>query len=1140
MKRKLLIHAFAVFLFSIVLLSSAQAQFRASIRGVITDPQGAVVPGATVTLVNKATNQKFTATSDSNGIYQFNALQSAPYQLTVDAKDFQQKVFENVSIIPDQPNGLDVQLQLKGAATNVTVTDTVQTLQTETASLSGTISTQQIQNMPSFGRDVFKLVQLAPGVFSEGQGSKMPTTQGPGGTEGNAGIFQTENGPQAVANGQQYENNGYSIDGVSTTSAVWGGTTIITPSEDAVQDVKVVSNAYDAEYGRFAGAQVQVTSKSGTNNLHGSAFFTAHRPGLDAYRWVGQNTAPQRDDNFFSQFGASGGGPIWKNKIFAFFAWETVRSPKVQNSAASAWYETPDVAAMAPANSIAAKYLAFPGSRPATGSMNPMTCANAGLVEGVTCRAIAGKGLDIGSPLTSGLGTQDLSWVDSAHPGLGNGFDGIADIANYNIIQPSNYSKNQYIGRVDANVTSKDRLTGSIYWVPQSNTGWNGNRPYDINYHDQVNNAFTLIWNRTISSTFVNEARFNAAGWRWNELETNPQTPLGLPADSINKIGSATIENFGPNAGSHLNQWTYSYKDVATKVFGRNTLKFGFDLTRLYYLNNCVGCGIPNYGFFNLWDFLNDAPKSEGWNSFDPHTGLPSTQRQDDRENLLGIFVHNDVRLRRNLTLNLGLRWSYFGPLYAKQNNMYRATPGAGSGFLTGLKVAKNNSWDSQNNNFGPQVGFAWSPGKFNDKLVIRGGYGLNYNQFEIALSANIQGNPGTLVGQAIDSSNPATINPLILYAISSDPHSYTGYPPNPNFIVQFGPNGLPTTGSAGVGIFPNPLPTTRVHHYSLDAQYEIADNWVATVGYQGSASRNIYYHQNPNAMAAQLGYPLNPQISGGDYWGLNGYANYNAMNAELSHQFGHGFMVDTQFTWSKSLDTGSGPYIEQVFPTNPDSSYGLSDYDVNKSFKIYGSYTPNIFQGNSLLAKTLGGWTISGIFNLHTGFPWTPMAFFGGSGNMYCGICYGYDHLPAVYLGGAGNSTSNDAYMTGSNFPAGGTHYFMQPSTGTLYPGGSSATGGSNPQVVPRNSLRGPGYRSVDATLVKSFGLPKAPVLGENARIEFRVDAYNLFNNLNLLGGSQSVESGHIVNDINQANFGQSTGSYPGRVVTLGARFNF
>src|SRR5207253_8194137 len=525
--------------FSVCILSmgvAAHAQYRASIQGVVTDPQGAVVSGATLTLKNLQTNQTLTATTDENGIYNFNALPPNQCSLAVEKAGFKKRVLDNVSVIAEQANALNIQLEVGDVTQSITVSgDSTPLIDTETASLSGTISNNQIQNMPSFGRDVFQLIQLAPGVFGDraqgngGGAANLPGTQGPGATGGNAGIFQTENGPQALAAGQQYENNSISVDGISTTSAVWGGTTIITPSEDSVESVKVVSHGYDAEYGRFSGAQIQVTSKSGTNQYHGSLFFTAHRPGLDAYqRFNGSGNKVRRDDSFFSQFGGSVGGPIWKNKIFAFFNYETVRSPKAQTTIDNGWYETPTFAASAPASSAAAKYLSFPGSGVISQGINSSTCTNAGLVEGVNCATIPGQGLDIGSPLTSPLGTQDLSWVSVSNPGVGNGLDGVADIANYITASSSNFSKAQYNGRLDADVTAKDRIGFSIYWVPQSSSSLNGPaRPYNIFHHSQGNNAFAAIWNHIFSPTFLNEFRVNAAGWRWNEITSNPQAPVG-------------------------------------------------------------------------------------------------------------------------------------------------------------------------------------------------------------------------------------------------------------------------------------------------------------------------------------------------------------------------------------------------------------------------------------------------------------------------------------------------------------------------------------------------------------------------------------------------------------------------------------
>ncbi len=346
-----------------MLASAAQAQYRASLRGTVTDPSGAVVPGATITLTNTGTNQAMTATSDTSGIYSFNGLPPDHFSLKAEKGGFKTTTIAEVVPIPEQPNALNVQMELGGATQQVMVLGSAAPLlDTDTATTSATISSNQIQHLPSYNRDVFQLAQLAPGVFGDGSqqsggGSySNPGNQGPGGSGGGAsGIFQTENGPQIQARGGQYETNGVSVDGISTVSAVWGGTSIITPSEDSVSDVKVVSNSYDAEVGRFSGGQIQVTSKSGTNDVHGSLFFKASRPGLNAYqRWngTGSNKAGtpsdrgvNRDANRFNNYGGSLGGPIWKNRIFAFFNYET--SPLSASTTAQGWYETPQFLASA-------------------------------------------------------------------------------------------------------------------------------------------------------------------------------------------------------------------------------------------------------------------------------------------------------------------------------------------------------------------------------------------------------------------------------------------------------------------------------------------------------------------------------------------------------------------------------------------------------------------------------------------------------------------------------------------------------------------------------------------------------------------------------------------------------------------------
>jgi hypothetical protein len=1138
-----------------LLAAPALAQYRTSIQGVVTDPTGAVVPGATLTLTNPATNAKQVRTSDDAGVFNFNALAAARFQLEVEAKGFQKKVLDDLELIPEQPNALNVELTIGSESQTVNVNaSTIPAIDTQTASINGVVSSTQIQHMPSFGRDVLKLAQLAPGSFADGsQGGagdrfyNLPGTQsGASQSGGTTGIFATENLAPLHSAGNQIQNNGISIDGISTTSSVWGGSTIITPSEDSVDNVKIVSNGYDAEDGRYSGSQLKITSKSGTNEFHGSLFFTTHQPNLNAYqRYNGFGNNVTRDNSKFSQFGGGVGGPIWKNKIFAFFNYETVRQPNTDNIG-NGWYDTPDFDALAPAGSIAATYLSFPGNGVLNHGINANAdCGAAGLTEGLNCLTIPGKGINLGTPLTTGLGTQDLGWSDVTHPGCGGAGTGcgtpgsplgtVADIANYITSNPTTHTAVQYNGRLDVDVTAKDRIGFAIYWVPQSTDNFNGNRAYDIFHHNQINNAFSLIWNRTFSPTLLNEARVNAAGWRWNEVKDNGQSPVGLPVDNIGQIGSITPANFGPAVGSILNQWTYSYKDVATKIIGRHTIKFGGEATRLYYLQACVGCGVPNYNFFNLWDFLNDAPKNEG-GGFDPNTGFPTTIRQDQRENILGFFAQDDIKVRPNLTLNLGLRWSYFSPLSSKQNNMLRSFPGAGADYLTGLVIRKGDSWNAQKNNFSPEIGFAWSPSKYNSRLVFRGGYGLNYNQEEIAISANIVNNPGLVVFPSFDTGSPASINPGIIYAVSSDPHNLFGYPANPNTVSTFGSNGLPTTGTVNVQIFPGTLPTMRVHHYSFDMQYDLGHNFVASLGYQGSLSRDFFFHQNPLAVPATRGYTFNPQIGGGDYWAVTGRSNYNAMLAELKHQFSRQFMADVQYTWAKSMDTSSAPYSEQPYPYNVGLDYGRSDYNVTNAFKIYGMWQPVFFHGsNSWMEKVAGGWSLSGIFNWHSGFPFSPFVSVQ-NGSLYCNTC-GYGQLlPGANLGGAGTSTSSDAFKgpVSSNYSKGATTYFSTP-TYTAYNCSPDCQGTALPQSpgVARNALTMPGYRDVDLTLSKGFGLPKMPVLGESARLEFRLDAFNVFNNMNLNPNS-------ISNNIGNSNFGTISNALAARVLSLGARFSF
>jgi hypothetical protein len=1044
----------------------------------------------------------------------------------------------------------------------------VPALDTTTASISGTITSNQIQHLPSFGRDIFRLVALAPGTFGDGAQSNtgnsknMPGENQAGPTATDA-IFKTENNPQVIGNGSQVNANNILIDGISTSSANWGGATVITPSEDSVDYMKVTSNAYDAEFGRFSGNAVQITSKSGTNNYHGSLFFKANRPGLNAWqRWNGQIAADpsnaskppalrglSKDQARYNQFGGSVGGPLLHNRLFAFFAYETLRLGSA--APATGLYETASYIASAPAGSIAAKYLAYPGETiTSTGQANTSCINSLGIPDGPYCKTVNGA-LDIGSPLKTALGSYDTTWASKTKPGIGGGLDGIPDLQLVSTTSPNRTTASQYNGRLDADVTHKDRLSFIIYWVPLSTVSYNGpDRPANLWNHQQINNAFTGLYDRTFSSTLLNEARVSASGWRWNELDSNPQAPFGLPQDTFVGVGSTEPQYFGPPNPSIFNQWTYGYQDIVTKIAGRHSLKIGATLSNIEFLNESVSNARPAYSFNSFWDFLNDAPYSETGN-FNPVTGVPALNRQDDRENIFGAFVQDNFKVTPALTVNLGLRWNYFGPFYDKQNNLSIVTPGDGNAFLTGLTMKQGgNLYTVQKGNFGPQLGFAWNPDYFERKLVVRGGFGINYNENEFAITA--QGNSNSPAVLSFSQSGYSSKVPAIQYNLAGDVHSPLGYPSNSHAITTFGANNLPTTTQVNVTGFDQHLKTITVYHYSLDTELALPANFVATLGWQGSSGHHLIYQENLNAYAVARGYPLNPSLTGVGYYANGANSNYNAMLATLKHNFSRSFQLESQYTWSKSMDEGSDPYNQDAYaPISIHYAYGRSDYNVQNAFRIFGLYQPNFFHEKWLHAF-VDGWSLGGIYNWHSGFPWSPtfpVAFDGtvngAAGNLYYKGSPYSSIRPAAYTGTGLAHTSTAAFESGPspsnpnafniNFPNGGPAYFTPP----VYTAVKTSLSFSPTNIAPapgraieRNSFTGPMYQDFDVSLTKGFNIPEMKVLGDKARFEFRADMFNVFN----LTSLTPTPTTNIVS----GTFGANTSALGSRTIELQSRFSF
>ncbi|HEX3559583.1 MAG TPA: carboxypeptidase regulatory-like domain-containing protein [Pyrinomonadaceae bacterium] len=1142
---------------------AAHAQFRAGIQGTVSDPNGAVVPEATVTLKDNGTGKTQQVTASTEGFYRFSELAPGTYTLTIEKAGFKKSTLENVVVNAENVQGLDVVLTTGEVSETVTVTDTAApALETENPNLDKAITTTEVKELPQFGRDPYELARLTPGVFGDaarggtGGAVNLPNTAGPGGSS--RSIFQTENQPQISANGQRITANNFQIDGTSVNSLTNGGAAVITPNQESVKEVRVIANVYSAEYGRNSGAQVLTVSQNGTNNFHGSLFLKNDSPGLNAFnKYGGPNNAPDiRVNQRLSQFGGSVGGPldlprfgeggrsVWngKNKAFFFFSYEGLRSNN--NDTVNSFIETPQFRSAvisARPNSIAARILSDPGVAPRVIGVIPVTCATAGFPNGnfPVCQQVAG-GLDIGR--VGGAQGQYLPFSNLN----GGGLDGVPDIEFAQLAVPTTSRGNQFNPRIDLNLTQKDTLTFSSY-VSRFN-GLGGDAPGRSRPMGDITTApknlfGMLTYTRVLSSSMINEARVNATRFAFDEIASSSTTNFGIPRIEIEDLPFDRIRWGAPQSETTPGVFaenTFEFRDTLRWVRGNQAWSFGGELRKEQDNNNLSGGSRPLYTFAGLFNFANDTPLFYQINA-DPRTGGPAVSQRHFRSSTTALFAQNDWKVRPNLTLNLGLRWEYFSPLSEKDGILSNFILGPAGQELTGasLRVVKS-LYPPDRNNFAPRLGFAYSP-NYGDrlggllkenKLVLRGGFGIAYNRVPLLEFSNTRGNPpffaryavccGTAPQSQGDFSSPFN-GGEILYALGAN-NSPFSYPANPALIMTFNANGIPTNLPAGAGVevwgAPPQVPTPYVYTYSLEGQYSLPAKLTAELGYQGSASRKLVRLVNERFFFTDPGTFSNILFPTPDTT-----ASYNALIARLTRRYAHGLQFDAIYRFSKSIDIVSyeGPTANTnpTYPLDVRQERGPSDFDVRHNFVASGVWDLPILRNRKDTAGALlGGWQLSGILTAHTGFPWTPVVgqCVSTRGPSLCPV------RPVAYFGGAGTDTSNDAFINGSNFPGGGARFFS-----TAAPVGFQLPG------IGRNSFRGPRYFDVDMSLAKKFGLP-GNIFGEGKFLELKANFFNIFNLLNL----QPFNFNSPSTQVNNTLFGQAERGLAGRVVELQGRIQF
>jgi hypothetical protein len=576
------------------------AQFNGAVQGAITDPTSSSVPNAKVTLNNQETNVRQATRTSSAGFYRFSGLSPGQYSLTVEAPGFKTESRQNITVSAEQLQGVNINLTPGAITESVTVSSaSAPGLRTESADIGRTITSTEIQRLPQFNRDPYELLRFTPGVFgngardSSGNAVALPNTTGPGGS--NASIFQTENQVAISANGQRLSDNNYMVDGVTVNSLNWGGAAVLTPNQESVKEITVQSESYSAEYGRNSGAQVQVVSKNGTDQFHGSGFFKYNDPGLNAFnRYGGPLNAPAvRVENKFRQYGGSLGGPIIKTHLFFFFSYEGLTNRA--NKPYTSWVETSQyrqaVIAARP-NSVTAKIFQDPGVTPRIISVLNSPCPS-GFAPG-TCQVVNG-GVDLGS--LTGAASQ---YVDIGKNPTGAGLDGIPDMQFAQIAAPSSQRGNQYNARVDYSIGS-NAFAFSTYLTPFSGSQSDNtaaSRPMADLSNKPFNSAYTLTFNRIFTPTLFNEARVNLTRFTSNQVAASSNVNFGIPRVEVQDLPIDRIRFGAPQADTTpaiFAQNTYEFSDTLSKVLGRHAFKAGIIIRKEQNNDNLAGGARPLY-----------------------------------------------------------------------------------------------------------------------------------------------------------------------------------------------------------------------------------------------------------------------------------------------------------------------------------------------------------------------------------------------------------------------------------------------------------------------------------------------------------------------------------------------------------------
>ena len=1131
---------------SLLVVPSAKAdELYGRIRGVAADSTGAALPGVQLKLVNTGTNENVELVTSADGSFEFINLKPGVYKLTASKSNF--KTFE-VTSITVRPNDVYVQnVTLEIGAITETVEVAANPVQVEQTGiqLTADIDARKLTDLPLLGRNFVTLQQTLPGVVTP----------------------DTRFGTNFATNGSQAQQNSYLVNGNDFNDLPLNSP-LAPPNPDTIAEVKMVTNTLNPEFGRNSGAVINAVTKSGTNNLHGTGFWF-YRDSFLQTRNFFQLKPPPIHQN---QVGGTIGGPIWKNKMFAFYGLQVLRA-RVPDPNAPA--SLPTVFTQAQLNGTWTSTLSnnvIPANLSITGPGGPCpagTTWSACFVGGVVP--------------TSNYNTLSTQLVKQFVPLPNSGIQ-------YSFNPITQQKINQHIGRYDWNITQKDSLwfyayandQSSINTIPFSGStlpGFgDGSKPYT--------KQFTSSWQHTITSNTLNEFRLGYTRLNFKTGAPNnvrqpasvgfpnifPQLASGADYPNIAITGYFTIGGT-TNGPQPRKDQTYQITDNYSWIKGRHSLKWGYDGRKFEVWNPFAA---RNDGAFT---FDKSGKYSTGDPGLDFLLGIPASYNQSSGQVIIAQayehygYFQDQWKLRSNLTVTYGTGFQVDTPISEYQNggiSRFCFQPGVQSTVFPTAPIGYTVSGDQNcttsgltrtKYHFGPRLGFAFTPGGSNKltggagKTSIRGGIGYYFNRGEEELNLQDLGIPPFgLTSNAVQSigGSPSFPDPWTdINGGGTLANQFPYKPPTAGAVIDF-TQFFPMGG--GLNTTDKNFTTPYAANYNLTLERELPQLIILRVGYVGATGKKlpVSYSFNPTTPAGvqaclavpacatdpldqPTNFPTHYQYDA-SIWGLPGiqtsagWSHYNALQVTVDKRFTHGLSFLSAYTWSHSLDVSSS-FENVAFQTAGSfdpygrwkNDYGSSAFDARHRWVISGIYEiPSLHKvWAGAPSRIFDGWQVSGVSTLQSGFPLSLQATSVPS--LTCSWFWSFYACPdrpqlVTFPTAVNPRTSTFTSPVGGNVR---THYWFNPADFTDAPVGQLGD-------VSRGFFRGPGYSNLDLAIEKNTKFT------EKTTLQLRLEAYNAFNHTNFANPNNNVDS---------SNFGRITAirSFTNsRLVQLGAKFIF